>query len=86
MAVPQISFTELAWAYIPGLPISLCFFYRYSGHFAESSTKPVGPTDGVWVIYTIVSPLVFGLVIDALRHLVALGSRDLVRRYGQFGL
>lgn len=72
--MPQITFGFLICGYLPGVPLALAIYFCL--------VIPMLPLDistntDYWTAYMLIAPLIFGLLLDGIRHGVALIFSDL---------
>ena len=67
--VPRLEFVHLLWSYLPGFPLALCIYLVFASGLNPSGL--LGPaTDTVLTLYFIIGPLMAGLFLDGLRHIL----------------
>ena len=66
--MPTINFGFILCTYLPGIPITAILYITQISQMLDKQTDPFKTS--ITVSYVIISPLIFGILIDALRHLL----------------
>lgn len=67
----QLPFGYLICSYLPGIPLALAVFFFLPKEIRTADAETIGRY--LVVAYILLSPLIIGLFVDGLRHLIELG-------------
>ena len=66
--MPSLTFGFLVCGYLPGLPIAFAIYFAISALQSQSCLASLISNENFWLAYLLVTPLIFGLLLDGIRH------------------